>query len=241
MGNKWVNYFVTLMSYHPGKMTYLSPLIDALQEAADPKDALQMKEYMMDRFEFFGIRMKPRREICRAFVKENGLPEFRDLEEVVKECFIAPQRELHYFGQELPARFKRYWDEDIINLFEWMILNKSWWDSVDFIATHLVGEYFKKFPQNTVEITTVWINQDHFWLQRAAILFQLRYKEETDVDLLFSHILKHTHQKDFFIRKAIGWALRDLSKTMPDQVRKFVTENEMQPLSKKEALRKIQD
>jgi len=221
-------------------MTYLAPLIDALQEASDPKDAFQMRQYMMDRFEFFGIRMKHRREICRTFVKENGLPEFSDLEEVVKECFIAPQRELHYFGQELPVRFKRRWDEDIINLFEWMILNKSWWDSVDFIATNLVGEYFKKFPQYTVEITTLWIDQDNFWLQRAALLFQLRYKEETDVDLLFSHILKHTGQKEFFIRKAIGWALRDLSKTMPDKVIKFVAENEMQPLSKKEALRKIQ-
>ena len=221
-------------------MSYLSPLITALNEASNQEDALQMKKYMKDRFEYFGIKMKRRREICKSFVKENGLPEYGDLEETVKLCFSEPQREMQYFAQDLAGKYKREWDHDIINLFEWMILHKSWWDSVDHIAVHLVGTYFKKFPQDTVAITTRWIEQDNFWLQRTAIIFQLRYKTETDTNLLFSHIKKHTHQKEFFIRKAIGWALRDLSKHMPGEVIQFVAENEMQPLSKREALRNIQ-
>ena len=93
-------------------MPYLSPLISALQKASNPSDAIQMKKYMKDRFEFFGIKMKPRREICKSFVEEYGPPEYRDLEEVVKSCFSMPQREFHYFAQNLPSIYKREWDED---------------------------------------------------------------------------------------------------------------------------------
>ncbi len=219
--------------------TYLIPLLDLLQQNANEHNAFHMKKYMRGQFEYYGIKQKERREICKTFVSENGLPKYADIEEVIKGCWIIPEREIQHFGQELVLKYKDEWKEDIIDLIEWMICHKSWWDTVDYIAIKLAGAYFIKYPGKVREITRAWIDSEVMWLQRAALIFQLKYKTETDIDLLFSYINKHKHQKEFFIKKAIGWALRELSRTIPNQVIDFVEKTDLQTLSKKEALKRI--
>lgn len=127
----------------------------------------------------------------------------------------------------------------MLKTFEWMIQQNSWWDSVDTIASRLAGEYFKKFPQQKEAIVLGWSNHENMWLNRTAILFQLSYKSETDEDLLFQVIKQHLHSGEFFIQKAIGWALRQYAYTQPESVKQFVAANELKPLSKREALKHL--
>ena len=126
-----------------------------------------------------------------------------------------------------------------IELFELMITNKSWWDTVDLIATNLVGAYFKLFPEQIIPVTKKWMNSDNMWLQRTCLIFQLKYKEEIDTDLLTDYILQLKDTKEFFINKAIGWILREYTRKNPEWVIDFVNKYELSNLSKREALKLI--
>ena len=116
---------------------------------------------------------------------------------------------------------------------------KSWWDSVDTINSVCFKPYFQKFPENRYEITQKWIDSENIWLQRLSVICQLGLKDKTDVELLFGNILQLTESKEFFVQKAIGWALRDLARNQPELVKKFVAENDLKPLSKREALKHL--
>ena len=134
-------------------------------------------------------------------------------------------------------KFSKKLYEDFIGLFEHLIVTKSWWDSMDGIASWCVGEHFKRFPKLIKPFTEKWMKSKNMWLQRTVILFQLGYKDKTDVNLLFKNIQKLMDSKEFFIRKAIGWALREYSKTDAQAVMNFVENNEIASLSKREALK----
>ena len=218
---------------------HLENLSLRFQEQADPNRAFQMKKYMKDRYSFFGIQANPRRAICSQFLKEYGLPEKRVLFELIKLLWEKDEREFQHFGVELAHKFKNNIEEGDLKIFQWMIVNKSWWDSVDFIASNLVGNYFKIYPQHSYQIMQKWLDSGNMWLQRTTLIFQLKYKENTDIDLLTRQILALKDSKEFFIRKAIGWALREYSKTNPDWVREFVGKTNMSGLSTREALKRI--
>lgn len=198
-----------------------------------------MKKYLKNQFEFFGIKTKERRELQKQFLAEHGLPNPAFLEQVVVDLWNEPERELHHFAQEICFKLRKDWSSEIIELFEWMVTHKSWWDTVDFIASDLCGTYFKKFPEKREEVLEKWTHSDNKWLHRICIIFQIMYKAETDTDLLERHILLHKMSSDFFIQKAIGWALRQYGKVNPNWVLHFVEQNELKPLSRREALRII--
>ncbi len=100
-----------------------------------------------------------------------------------------------------------------VDLYEYLILTKSWWDTVDYLAARMVGTHFQKFPTITKDYTEKWMDSENMWLQRTAILFQLGYKKNTDLKLLTNYIERLLGSKEFFINKAIGWILREYSKT----------------------------
>ena len=129
--------------------------------------------------------------------------------------------------------------KDDLALLEELITAKSWWDTVDGVSSWICEPYFLKFPQHKSEITDQWTVHDNIWLPRASIIFQLGYKEKTDVNLLFHHIRLNLGSKEFFINKAIGWALREYAKTNPEAVKQFVRQTPMPSLSKREALRRL--
>jgi 3-methyladenine DNA glycosylase AlkD len=219
--------------------SYTDRLQELFRQHEDPENARQMKDYMRGLSDFYGIKSPDRRAILKAFLLENGYPEPDTLDLVVKEMWDKPHREFHYCALEILEKMTRHAEPERIVLYEYLILQKSWWDTVDFISPKLAGAHFRKYPDLKQPVTRRWIREDNFWLQRSAILFQLKYKKETDAGLLFDYIRQRAGENEFFVRKAIGWALREYSKTNPEAVREFVSETALSPLSRKEAMRVI--
>jgi 3-methyladenine DNA glycosylase AlkD len=119
------------------------------------------------------------------------------------------------------------------------LITNSWWDSVDTISKYLLGQYLIEFPNETEKAIERFSNSENKWLNRSAILFQLGYKKNTNYELLFSECVKHSQSKEFFIQKAIGWALREYGSVNPGLVLNFVNNTDLKPLSRKEAIRKL--
>lgn len=206
---------------------------------ADSLNASKMSKYMLNQFEFFGIPSPLRKQLVSQFIVQNGLPVTDQIEEIVRFIWQMPQRELHYAMMEIASRKAYLADARRIDLYEFMITNQSWWDTVDFIASNLVGAWLLKHQQLTRPVTGRFMHSGNLWLQRTVLLFQLKYRENTDQEVLFRYIRKLSSSKEFFIRKAIGWALREFSKTNPDAVLDFTDNNELSPLSRHEALKII--
>jgi 3-methyladenine DNA glycosylase AlkD len=220
---------------------YVVSIKTIFSQNSNSDNAFYMKKYLKNQFEFYGIKAPLRRDIAKPFLKKENLPSANEIEHIIFELWNEPQREVQHFAMELLFKYSKNLKAEDYSIFESMITTKSWWDTVDFIAVNLVGNHFKIHPQLKVPISEKWINSEDMWLNRTAILFQLKYKESTDEKILFSYILKHCSSSEFFLRKAIGWALREYSKTNPSSVLEFVKENEtkLSGLSKREALRII--
>lgn len=220
-------------------MEYIQELYTILQAHTNATHAQEAEAYMKNQFKFFGIYTKQRRALSNAFIKQIGLLSNKELNAIVKELYKQPYREFQYIAIELIEFHKKQWTENSIELAEFCLVNKSWWDSVDGIGSVFLGNYFKQFPHQILPITSRWNNSNNFWLQRSSIMFQKTYKKNTDTHLLEKYILNCSHSKEFFIQKAIGWALREYSKTDANWVINFVANNPLAPLSKREALRLI--
>lgn len=216
---------------------YLLPLNLEFQQSADPDRARQMKAYLKDQFDFFGITSPVRKELIKGYWREYGPPPASEKEEIMRWCWQQPQREWQYFAMDALGRTVRKETAQILPLYEYMIVHKSWWDTIDFIAVNLVGPYFQKFPEEIPAVTRRWMDSDNIWLQRSCLLFQLKYKTALDTNLLESFIQPLASSKEFFIRKAIGWILREYSKTDPDYVVNFVETHDLSGLSHREALK----
>lgn len=215
-------------------MTYAHRLRDYFKPYADKSKALAMKKYLRGNFEFFGIQTPLRRELTRGFLKSHGLPAISDLHKIVIELWEAPERELQLTAMDICEKLAKKTNEDHILTLEYMLTHKQWWDTVDLTAANLAGKYFRHYPEKISSFIPKWQHSDDFWLNRSAILFQLKYKNETNTELLEVTILPHLASKEFFIQKAIGWALREYSKTNPEWVRKFIHNNRLANLSVRE-------
>lgn len=219
--------------------TFINTLEFELTQNANPKIGLEQKAYMRNQFEFYGIKAMERREIQKPFFVKEFLPNKVNLDKIIKSLWEKPQRDYQYFCQELVFKYANQFERKDIALFEYMVTHKSWWDTVDFIAAKLMGDYFKKYPDQRAAYVEKWLNSNNIWLQRSALLFQLKYKENLDTVLLSSIINSLLGSKEFFINKAIGWILREFSKTNPTWVLEFADKTPLSNLSKKEALRLI--
>lgn len=216
---------------------FINTLEIEFEKHKNAKIALEQKAYMRHQFQFYGLKATVRREIQKPFFIKEYLPQKSEIEHIIKTLWEKPQREYQHFAQELAFKYVKQLELKDINLFELMVTNKSWWDTVDFIANRLMGEYFKTFPNQKEKYVTKWLKSDNMWLQRSALLFQLKYKNKIDTVLLSSTINSLLNSKEFFINKAIGWVLREYSRTNPNWVIEFVNNTELSNLSKKEALR----
>lgn len=219
---------------------YIHTLKETFSAHSNPVIAKGQKAYLKDQFEFFGIKTPLRKEIQKPFLDKEHLPSKKDAESIVRICWQSEEREFQMFAQELWAKYKRNIEAKDIALLEWMITHKSWWDSVDFIATHLVGAYFLKFPEEKMKFVSKWCKSDHLWLRRTAIIFQLKYKKNVDLEVLTFAIEKNIGTKEFFLNKAIGWSLRDYSRVDSSWVLDFVEAHPaLSNLSIREATRLI--
>ena len=217
----------------------LPALENLFRENANPENAFFMKKYMKDKFSFLGIKSPERRALTRAFYKNYNRPDINTLENIVRILWEMEEREFQYFAMELVDKELKIMVRNDVQLFEYFVVNKSWWDTVDFIAANLVGKHLLNFPGLIEQMNKKWISSENMWLNRTALLFQLKYKNDMDAKLLKQNILKCRDSKEFFIRKAIGWVLREYSKTNPVWVSEFVDSTTLSPLSKREALKWI--
>jgi len=221
----------------------MHPFVKGIQKRfqlhANPALAVGMKAYMLHQFEFLGIKAPLRDQLTGDYLKANPLQNWDELELVIKELWSSPQREYQYFAIDVFKKHKSLWTANSIDLMEYCICEKSWWDSVDGIVSEWLGNYFVQFPSLVPKIPNKWNKSTNIWLQRSSILFQKAYKTKTNQELLTQYILHCKDNKEFFIRKAIGWALREYSKTNPEWVSQFVANNTLSNLSVREALKRI--
>lgn len=207
-------------------------LVKELKAVANPDDAVAMKAYMKNEFDFLGVKTPARRKLAKAFFKQqtDSVIDW----DFINEAWNNPYRELQYAALDyLESRKKLLIPSDLPRLKK-LAQTKSWWDTVDFLD-RLVGSIIARFPE-TKEIILSWSCDKDFWLRRLAIDHQLLRKEKTDTELLEKILVNNLGQTEFFINKAIGWALRDYSKTNPDWVRDFIErhQTEMAALSIRE-------
>ncbi len=219
-------------------MNFISELEIELNFHGDSKNASKMENYMKNNFPFLGIKTEKRRVLLKSVYEKNSIEIKENFRKITWELFQKKEREFHYCAIDLISKeIKKKFIFDDSRLIEKLIITNSWWDTVDFIAKYLLGGYLHQFPNETFSVIERFSNSKNRWLNRSAIIFQLSYKEKTNFDLLKSECEKHKHSSEFFIQKAIGWALRDYSRFNPNAVKDYVASTNLKPLSKKEALR----
>lgn len=216
---------------------YALALKNLFEQNANPQQAGPMEAYMRNQFRYLGIKTPQSADLQKRFYAENGLPTLGELEPVLRDLWGLPEREFQYAAIGLLGKFDKRLPEEFIRTLEYLLITKSWWDTVDSLAGGMVGAHFQRYPQARNETLARWRVSENFWLRRTTILFQLGYKKNTDFPLMCDIIRDNLGSKEFFINKAIGWALRQYSRVDAQAVRDFVAQTPLQPLSAREALK----
>lgn len=212
---------------------YYPHVRDLFRQHGKPDIAQGQMAYMRNQFEFFGLKMPQWTALSKAIIAERGIPQGEALKALVRECFADEHREMQYFGLQIVEKSIRRQPEDFIDFLEELICTRSWWDTVDWIAK-LVGMHLERYPQLRRPVCARWLASGNFWLQRVTLIFQLRYRDKTDADLLFENIRQVAASREFFLQKGAGWALRQYSKSNPEAVRQFIENTALAPLTKRE-------
>jgi len=216
-----------------------------LRRVADPDRAEGAQAYMKSSIPFYGIGATPLRKVCREVFAAHPLPSAAAWrKEVLRIWRGARFREERYAAIELTGYklYRDYQDLDALPMYEEIIVTGAWWDYVDAVAIHRVGEHLlRRFPKPMKREMLRWSVDPDMWKRRTSILSQITFKRDTDLDLLYSCIEPSLSSKEFFLRKAIGWALRQYAWTDPNEVRRYVREHEgeLSALSRREALKNV--
>lgn len=223
------------------RSSLVSYVQSALREQADPEKAAGMQAYMKTGMPFYGVQKPGRTRILRH-INQQYVPTSREeYEGLVAALWELPHREEKYLAQAVAGTFRDFIVPESLPLYRRFIVEGAWWDFVDEAATHLVRPLVIGYPGEIWPEVDSWIDHHDMWLRRAAIICQVGAKEQTDADRLFRYCAKRAHEKEFFIRKAIGWALRDYARTEPEAVARFASEHreELSGLSYREATKHI--
>lgn len=207
---------------------------------ADVEKAPEMAAYMKHRFTYLGCSAGERRKVSKPILNAAKKMDPDALLDLAHRLWAEPEREFHYVGMDVVRAGAKNLRADDLGRVRRLIEATPWWDTVDSLAIHSVGTLVTEYPDLVGEMDE-WIESNDIWIARTALLHQLMYKERTDINRLFTYCTMHMESSEFFIRKAIGWALRQYARTDPDAVRAFVLNNEdsLSGLSKREALKNI--
>jgi 3-methyladenine DNA glycosylase AlkD len=222
----------------------IAAIRDELARVGDPAKAPAMQAYMKSAMPYHGVQSPVLRRMLRALFAEHPLASFAEWRETV----LVLWREAHYREERYAAialtgdrRYRDYQRLEALPLYEEMIVSGAWWDYVDELAVHRVGPLLARSPEPMRVAMLDWSRDASLWKRRTAILCQNAFKAATDEDLLFACIAPNLGDRDFFMRKAVGWALREYARTNPDAVRRYVRQHEMDlsPLSRREAMKHL--
>ena len=207
------------------------------QVLGDKNQAFKMAAYMKNIAPFFGVSSVPRKIIFREW--KETLPKDLSYDERWELVFLLweqEERELHYVAVDWinSWNIKTLQIEDSSQL-RIILQSKTWWDTVDLLSSTFLGKLLLKFPELRNDLVESWSEKTNFWLHRSTLIFQLKYKQKTDLDLLSQQISRFKSNKEFFIQKAIGWSLREVSKWNPEWVKNEVEIQELIGLAKREA------
>ncbi|MBW5423715.1 DNA alkylation repair protein [Streptomyces sp. BG9H] len=218
----------------------LDRLVETYTAAADPPRAAHMRAYMKDIAPFLGLTSPVRRELSRAVLAGTPRPDEADCAAIALRCWALPEREYAYFAVDYLRRHVKRCSSAFLPVARHLVTTRSWWDTVDLLAAHVVGSLVAADPGLRAAMDE-WIEDEDLWVARTALLHQLRHKSATDSERLFAYCVRQSGHRDFFIRKAIGWSLREYAKTDPEAVRAFVGRHRdrLSPLSVREALKNL--
>lgn len=212
-------------------------IFQAYYAAADPAKAGPMAAYMKNQFPYLGLQKPDRAALSRDFLKAKKAEPSVDFA-FIERCFALPEREFSYLALEYLDAVKKRLTPDDLPFLEQLVQTRPWWDTVDTIAP-IAGDVLRRYPEVREAAAARWMAHDSFWMRRMSILFQLKYKAETDTALLERVILANCDTTEFFLNKAIGWALREYSKTDAAWVRVFIASHKLHPLSVREGSKYI--
>jgi 3-methyladenine DNA glycosylase AlkD len=215
-----------------------------LREAGDATKAAQMRAYMKSAMPFHGVSSPDCRAIMRDVLATHALPDRATwLATVLALWDDASHREERYAALAVAKdrRYAAHRDLDVLPLYRHLVLTGAWWDLVDDVATHLVGPLVLGHPARVRPTVAAWASDEDRWLRRTAVICQVGAKDRTDLPLLTMAVEANVDDRDFFLRKAIGWALRQHARTDPDWVRDFVAahDDRLSSLSRREALKHL--
>ncbi|AEV82782.1 putative DNA alkylation repair enzyme [Actinoplanes sp. SE50] len=218
----------------------MARLTTAFEAARDPVRAPAMAAYMRDQFRFLGLSATARRAAARAVLAGLPRPDEAVLVDIARACWARDEREFQQFACDFLTAGLPATSPGSLALAEELITTKSWWDTVDPLATHFTGGLVRRHPELCRRMDD-WSAADDLWLIRTAILHQLHYGAATDTDRLFDYCTRQAGHPDFFVRKAIGWALRHYARTDPQAVRAYLTAHaaRLSPLSLREAAKHL--
>ena len=218
-------------------MEILAHASGLLRTASDPETATAMAAYMKSSMPFYGVTSPERRKIMKELVVAHPVETNDDYRSDVASLWSGSHREEKYLAIRWARRHRQFIAVENIDLYQRMIIEGAWWDFVDEIAANLVGELVRTEPVAMQSMLEVWLDGADVWLRRSVIISQLKSKDVTNTDLLFEACRRNLADPEFFIRKAIGWALREHSKTDKHSVLEFVEKHRdsMSGLSLREA------
>lgn len=217
-------------------MNLISDLVQRFSLAEDISNAHGQQAYMRNLFVFHGIKKPTRAALQKEVFSSHSITTEKELISSLSLLWELPQREYQYTTLDLAYKYRKLWTSDMFSTFESFIRTKSWWDTVDTLASKLVGSLVQNNP-GLSKTMDAWILDNNMWIRRSAIIYQLSYKDKTNAEQLFRYCRTCMHEKEFFIQKAIGWALRSYARTAPKQVIAFLTaeKDSLAPLSYREA------
>ena len=202
----------------------LSYLINAFEELADSEKSAQFQRYLKTQQPMFGVNAGPRIEELERALKLHPVNDIEDYCDFVALLWRQPHRELQYCAIDTALKYKKFHTMEAWPLFEQLALSAKWWDLTDGIAVNLVGSLLLK-NRSLQTILDTWMYDQDLWIRRTSLLAHLKHKKQTDTSNLERTILTLTVDKQFFLQKAIGWSLREYSKTNPSWVLTFLDEH----------------
>ncbi|WP_214404307.1 DNA alkylation repair protein [Pseudonocardia lacus] len=216
---------------------------DGLADAADPAAAEPMRAYMKSPMPFRGVPKPARERLLRTLVADHPIDDADELTTVADTLWTeATYREERYLAISLLGhkRYARWAEPGWVPMYRRWIVTGAWWDFTDEIAGRHIGSLLRAYRPELTPVLRGWIGDPDRWLRRTSVICQLSAKAETDLDLLRDAVEANLDDPDFFLRKGIGWALRQHARVDPDWVRAFVDEHPgLSPLSRREALKHL--